>query len=469
MSGTFMDKTVPPTLVSFAVDVIDGDKAVSAEFKQAGSKVVFLSCPRDNSEVPDFTALKANLTAVHNAILAGKISAAAAVKEGGIAALITTMCLGNNLGFEFIKPYNDTDGLFTLQPGGMVLELAAGIEPEGLFEGLDYMLLGHTAEKPVIAINDDVIEIAEAEAAYSAPLEGIFPSKTADKDDKDIDLPLYKAELPLTAPVTIAKPRVFIPVFPGINCEYDSARAFEDAGAVAETFIVRNLTPQAVEESVEAMVKMINNAQIVMLPGGFSAGDEPDGSGKFIATMLRNPRIKEAIERLLNDRDGLMLGICNGFQALVKLGLVPYGEIREMQADSPTLTFNNIGRHVSQIVSTRIVSNKSPWFSAVEPGEIHSVAVSHGEGRFYAPEETIKALFANGQVATQYVDENGKPTMAMPYNPNGSLYAIEGITSPDGRILGKMGHTERFVPGLFQNISGNKDQKIFISGVNYFK
>ena len=469
MSGTFMDKTVPPTLVSFAVDVIDGDKAVSAEFKNAGSKVVFLSCPRETTEVPDFGALKANLTAVHKAILAGKITAAAAVKEGGIAALVTTMCLGNSLGFEFIKPYNDTDGLFTLQPGGMVLELAEGTEPEDLFEGLDYMLLGHTSEKQVIAINDDVIPMDEAENAYSTPLEGIFPSKTDEKDDKDIDMPLYKAELPLTAPVTIAKPRVFIPVFPGINCEYDSARAFEDAGAVAETFIVRNLTPQAVEESVAKMVEMIDNAQIVMLPGGFSAGDEPDGSGKFIATMLRNPRIKEAIERLLNDRDGLMLGICNGFQALVKLGLVPYGEIREMSADSPTLTFNNIGRHVSQIVNTRVVSNKSPWFSAVEPGEIHSVAVSHGEGRFYAPEETIKALFANGQVATQYVDENGKPTMAMPYNPNGSLYAIEGITSPDGRILGKMGHTERFVPGLFKNISGNKDQKIFISGVNYFK
>ena len=469
MSGTFMDKTVPPTLVSFAVDVIDGDKAVSAEFKNAGSKVVFLSCSREATEVPDFGALKANLTAVHKAILAGKITAAATVKEGGIAALVTTMCLGNSLGFEFIKPYNDTDGLFTLQPGGMVLELAEGTEPEDLFEGLDYMLLGHTSEKQVIAINDDVIPMGEAEKVYSTPLEGIFPSKTDEKDDKDIDMPLYKAELPLTAPVTIARPRVFIPVFPGINCEYDSARAFEDAGAVAETFIVRNLTPQAVEESVAKMVEMIDNAQIVMLPGGFSAGDEPDGSGKFIATMLRNPRIKEAIERLLNDRDGLMLGICNGFQALVKLGLVPYGEIREMSANSPTLTFNNIGRHVSQIVNTRVVSNKSPWFSAVEPGEIHSVAVSHGEGRFYAPEETIKALFANGQVATQYVDENGKPTMAMPYNPNGSLYAIEGITSPDGRILGKMGHTERFVPGLFKNISGNKDQKIFISGVNYFK
>ncbi len=469
MSGTFMDKTVPPTLVSFAVDVIDGNTAVSAEFKNAGSKVVFLSCPRDNSEVPDFDVLKQNLTAVHKAILAGKISAAAAVKEGGIAALITTMCLGNNLGFEFIKPYNDTDGLFTLQPGGMVLELAGGAEPEELFDGLDYMLLGHTAEKAVIAINDDVIEIGEAEKAYSETLEGIFPSKTDDKDSADICLPVYKAELPLTAPVTIAKPRVFIPVFPGINCEYDSARAFEDAGAIAETFIVRNLTPQAVEESVAKMTAMIDNAQIVMLPGGFSAGDEPDGSGKFIATMLRNPRIKEAIERLLNERDGLMLGICNGFQALIKLGLVPYGEIREMEDNSPTLTFNNIGRHVSQIVSTRIVSNKSPWFSAVEPGEIHSVAVSHGEGRFYADEATIKALFANGQVATQYVDETGKPTMAMPYNPNGSLYAIEGITSPDGRILGKMGHSERFVPGLFKNISGSKDQQIFVSGVNYFK
>lgn len=321
MSGTFMDKTVPPTLVSFAVDVIDGDKAVSAEFKNAGSKVVFLSCPRETTEVPDFGALKANLTAVHKAILAGKITAAAAVKEGGIAALVTTMCLGNSLGFEFIKPYNDTDGLFTLQPGGMVLELAEGTEPEDLFEGLDYMLLGHTSEKQVIAINDDVIPMGEAEKAYSTPLEGIFPSKTDEKDDKDIDMQLYKAELPLTAPVTIARPRVFIPVFPGINCEYDSASAFEDAGAVAETFIVRNLTPQAVEESVAKMVEMIDNAQIVMLPGGFSAGDEPDGSGKFIATMLRNPRIKEAIERLLNNRDGLMLGICNGFQHLLNSAL----------------------------------------------------------------------------------------------------------------------------------------------------
>lgn len=470
MSGTFMDKTVPPTLVSFAVGVIDGNKAVSADFKAAGDKAVFLACPRDNAEVLDFAVLRKNLTAVYHAIEAGKIKAAAAVKDGGIAALITTMCLGNKLGFEFIKPFNDTDRLFTLQPGGIVLEVAANVDLEEVFAGLDYMLLGHITEAAQIVINDTCIDCAEAQNAYMETLQGIFPYKLEDtKAPEDICQPLYKAELPLTAPVTIAKPRVFIPVFPGINCEYDTARAFEDAGAQADTFVVRNLTAQAIEESVEQMVKYINNAQIVMVPGGFSAGDEPDGSGKFIATMFRNPRIKEAISDLLNNRDGLMLGICNGFQALIKLGLVPFGEIRDMNAESPTLTFNNIGRHISQIVTTKVVSNKSPWLSCCEPGDEHAIAVSHGEGRFYAPEHVIKQLFANGQVATQYVDEKGMPTMNMPYNPNGSLYAIEGITSPDGRVLGKMGHTERFTEGLFRNIYGNKDQMLFKSGVNYFK
>lgn len=470
MSGTFMDKTVPPTLVSFAVGVIDGNKAVSAEFKTAGDKVIFLSCPRDNAEVLDFAVLRKNLIAVHQAIETGKIKAAAAVKEGGIAALISTMCMGNELGFEFIKPFHDTDSLFTLQPGGIVLELAADIEPEELFADLDYMLLGCVSETAGIVINDTVIAADKALAAYREPLNNIFPDGMPHTDEpQDINMPLYKHEIPLTAPVNIAKPRVFIPVFPGNNCEYDSARAFEAAGAVSDTFVVRNLTADAIEESVEAMVKYINNAQIVMIPGGFSAGDEPDGSGKFIATMFRNPRIKEAISELLENRDGLMLGICNGFQALIKLGLVPYGEVRELTSSSPTLTFNNIGRHISQIVSTRVVSNKSPWFSLCEPGEEHAVAVSHGEGRFYAPENIIKELFANGQVATQYVDAHGIPTMNTPYNPNGSLYAIEGITSPNGRILGKMGHSERFAPGLFRNIAGDKDQKIFLSGVNYFK
>lgn len=470
MSGTFMDKTVPPTLVSFAVGVIDGEKAVSAEFKKAGDKVIFLSVPRSEAEVPDFAALRANLAAVHKAVEAGQIAAAAAVKEGGIAALVTSMCLGNGLGFEFIKPFNDTDSLFTLQPGGLVLELAAGAEPEALFAGLDYMLLGSVTDGGVIAINEEKISLEAACSAYEAPLQGIFPSRLAPAaEPKNIEQPLYEAGLPLTAPVNIAKPRVFIPVFPGINCEYDSARAFAEAGALAETFVVRNLTAAAIEESVSELVKHIKNSQIIMLPGGFSAGDEPDGSGKFIATMLRNPRIKEAITELLENRDGLMLGICNGFQALIKLGLVPYGEIRSLTADSPTLTFNSIGRHVSQMVNTRVVSNKSPWLANCRPGEQHAIAVSHGEGRFYAPESVIRELFANGQVATQYVDAAGRPTMDTPYNPNGSLYAIEGITSPDGRVLGKMGHSERYAPGLFRNIYGEKDQQLFKSGVEYFK
>lgn len=470
MSGTFMDKTVPPTLLSFAVGVIDGDKAVSSEFKKAGDKVIFLSCPRDEGEVLNFGVLRQTLRVVHNAITAGKIAAASVVKDGGLAATLTTMCLGNELGFTFNKSYNDTDSLFILQPGGIVLELAAGIEPEEVFASLDYLSLGYTTSDASIVINDTVIKLADALAAYRKPLQGIFPdSLPAVSEPEDINMPLYRAKLALTAPVNIAKPRVFIPVFPGNNCEYDSVRAFEAAGAVAETFIIRNLTATAIDESVNKMVDMINSSQILMIPGGFSAGDEPDGSGKFIATMLRNPKIKEALENLLENRDGLILGICNGFQALIKMGLLPYGEVKDLTADSPTLTFNNIGRHVSQIVTTRVVSNKSPWFYLCEPGEEHSVAVSHGEGRFYAPVSTIHELFAQGQVATQYVNAQGLPTMNTPYNPNGSLYAIEGITSPDGRILGKMGHSERYEPGLYRNISGEKDQKIFLSGVNYFK
>jgi phosphoribosylformylglycinamidine synthase len=307
--------------------------------------------------------------------------------------------------------------------------------------------------------------------AYTETLEPIFPAKAPESvTPKDLlEQPLYERELPLTAPVNIARPNVFIPVFPGQNCEYDTARAFELAGAESSIFIIRNLTAQAIEETIQSMVEGIRKSQIIMLPGGFSAGDEPDGSGKFIATMFRNPRIAEAINDLLQNRDGLMLGICNGFQALIKLGLVPYGEIRPLEDNSPTLTYNTIGRHVSQMVYTRITSNKSPWLNMVKPGDVHAIAVSHGEGRFYAPDETIREMFKNGQVATQYVDMKGNPTMASPENPNGSLYAIEGITSPDGRILGKMGHSERYIPGLMRNIYGEKDQHIFESGVRYFK
>lgn len=469
MSGTFMDKTVPPTLVSFAVDVIKDEDAVSSEFKVSGNNVIFVSCPRDKSEVLDFEVLRKNLLSIHKAILDKKIISVATVKEGGIAAAISVMCLGNKLGFEFIKPFNDTESLFTLQPGGFIIELASGITGEGVFEEIDYINLGHLTLQQSISINNTNIDLTEVQEEYLQPLQTIFPWKTDNEKATDIVAqPVYRAELPLTAPYSFAKPRVFIPVFPGINCEYDSAAAFKEAGAAAEIFVIRNLSAKAVDDSVEAMVKMINNSQIIMLPGGFSAGDEPEGSGKFIATMFRNKKIQEAVNNLLQERDGLMLGICNGFQALIKLGLVPYGEIVDMRPDSPTLTFNTIGRHVSQIIQTKIVSNKSPWLSCVEPGDVHSVAVSHGEGRFVATDEEISNLFANGQIATQYVDAAGVPTMKMPYNPNGSLYAIEGITSPDGRVLGKMGHSERYVPGLMKNIAGNKDQQIFISGVKYF-
>ncbi|MCD7974351.1 MAG: phosphoribosylformylglycinamidine synthase [Phascolarctobacterium sp.] len=470
MSGTFMDKTVPPSLVSFAVSVTDDKHVLSAEFKQPGSTVIALLCPVSEEEVPDFRVFKKNLIAAHEGIRAGKVSAAAVVKEGGIAALMSIMCMGNKFGFEFTGFFDDRKLLFAIQPGAMILELAKGVDHKEIFNGLNCIVLGHITEKPVIRINDIEISLDEAEKAYREPLQGIFPDGMPETEDpEDIEQPLYEEKLPLTASVVIAKPRVFIPVFPGINCEYDSARAFTEAGAVAETFVIRNLTAQAIEESVVKMVELIYNSQIIMIPGGFSAGDEPDGSGKFIATMFRSPKIKEAVNDLLENRDGLMLGICNGFQALIKLGLVPYGEIRDMDEMSPTLTFNTIGRHISHIVSTKVVSNKSPWLSCCNLGDIYSVAVSHGEGRFYAPPDHIRELFAGGQVATQYVNEKGIPTMNTPYNPNGSLYAIEGITSPDGRVFGKMGHTERYAPGLFRNIYGNKEQMIFRGGVNYFK
>jgi phosphoribosylformylglycinamidine synthase len=472
MSGTFMDKEVPPSLVSFAVDVIDSENVISAEFKNSGNRVIFIDCPCNEEEVIEFDVLRKNLKAVHNAILSKKVISAGTVKEGGIAAAISVMCLGNQLGFSFVKPFNHIEGLFTLQPGGFLLELSQGVDPDMLFAdaGIDYLNLGTLNNKACIDINGVDIALVAIQEAYTKTLADIFPSKmTKVSSNTTLEQKPYYAKLPLTAPYNIAKPRVFIPVFPGINCEYDSALAFNNAGAKAETFVVRNLTAQAISESVDVMVKMINNAQIVMLPGGFSAGDEPEGSGKFIATMFRNPKIKEAINGLLENRDGLMLGICNGFQALIKLGLVPYGRIVPMKESAPTLTFNSIGRHVSQMINTKIVSNKSPWLTLVEPGDIHTIAVSHGEGRFVASEAEIKKLFANGQVTTQYVDLAGKATMESPYNPNGSMYAIEGITSPDGRVFGKMAHTERYSTGLMKNIKGNKEQPILKAGVKYFK
>lgn len=469
MSGTFMDLEVPPSLISFAVGVMDGRDTISNEFKKAGHTVVFLPASCDEHEVIDYDALKKLLASLHKGILSKRVITAGVVKEGGVAAAISAMCLGNELGFSFVKPFLHEECLFTLQPAGFLVELEDGADAEEVFAGTDLLVLGTLTDEGKVVVNDAEISLAEIEAAYTKTLDKIFPMKAPRKEKKDVRMPAYTNDLPLTAPYNVAKPTVFIPVFPGINCEYDTAAAFEAAGAKTDIFVIRNLTPDAIKESVEEMAKRMKQAQIMALPGGFSAGDEPDGSGKFMATMFRNPTLTEAVEDLLTNRDGLILGICNGFQALIKLGLVPYGHIVPLKDDSPTLTFNTIGRHISRMVDTKVVSNKSPWLSLCEPGDIHTIAVSHGEGRFVATEEEIKHLVANGQIGTQYVDLAGNPTMESPYNPNGSFYAVESVTSPDGRVLGKMGHSERYTDGLMKNIPGNKFQPIFLSGVQYFK
>lgn len=469
MSGTFMDFEVPPSLISFAVGVMDGRDTISNEFKKAGHTVVFLPASCDEHEVIDYDALKKLLASLHKGILSKRVITAGVVKEGGVAAAISAMCLGNELGFSFVKPFLHEECLFTLQPAGFLVELEDGADAEEVFAGTDLLVLGTLTDEGKVVVNDTEISLAEIEAAYTKTLDKIFPMKAPRKEKKDVRMPAYTNDLPLTAPYNVAKPTVFIPVFPGINCEYDTAAAFEAAGAKTDIFVIRNLTPDAIKESVEEMAKRMKQAQIMALPGGFSAGDEPDGSGKFMATMFRNPTLTEAVEDLLTNRDGLILGICNGFQALIKLGLVPYGHIVPLKDDSPTLTFNTIGRHISRMVDTKVVSNKSPWLSLCEPGDIHTIAVSHGEGRFVATEEEIKHLVANGQIGTQYVDLAGNPTMESPYNPNGSFYAVESVTSPDGRVLGKMGHSERYTDGLMKNIPGNKFQPIFLSGVQYFK
>ncbi len=472
MSGTFMDLTVPPTLAAFAVGAMDGREAVSPEFKAAGDRVYYLPVPLDEYQLPDYAVFRRNLQALRQAVAAGAVAAAGVVKEGGLAAQLTRMALGNQLGLVLEGASWTKEELFTLQPGGLLVELKAGRGAEEAFAGLAYQELGVVTAEPVISLGSLRLPLARLEQAYTQPLAKIFPAKTAaEPGPADIQQPTVRGKAPAgrPAPLAVARPRVFIPVFPGINCEYDSAAAFREAGALVETFVVRNLTPAAIEESVAQLAAGIRRAQILMLPGGFSAGDEPDGSGKFIATMLRNGYLSEALSQLLEERDGLILGICNGFQALIKLGLLPSGRISPLTSQSPTLTYNTIGRHVSQLVTTRVVSTLSPWLALCEPGEEHVIAVSHGEGRFYAPQEVVEQLFAAGQVATQYVDEGGRATMESPYNPNGSTYAIEGLTSPDGRILGKMGHSERYAPGLYLNVPGQKEQRLFAAGVRYFQ
>ncbi|WHH60555.1 phosphoribosylformylglycinamidine synthase [Petroclostridium sp. X23] len=467
MSGTFKDLHVPPTLVAFALDVVKVDHVISPEFKKEDSTVVMVPLSRNENELPDFDQLSKNYGIIRELIGQGLVLSAQTVRSGGIAEAVSKMCFGNRIGFSFNDSL-DIKEMFMPLYGSIIMELDKNQDADKLLNGLDYKVIGGTQARKFITVKNTDIDLEAAIQRWEVPLEGIFPTRTPEVGEQP-KLHIYQNGSRVTASSSFAKPRIFIPVFPGTNCEYDTARAFEKAGGVVDTFVVRNLSSVEIESSLKEMVNKINNAQIIMIPGGFSGGDEPDGSGKFIATAFKNPAVKEAVMELLKNRDGLMLGICNGFQALIKLGLVPYGEIRDINEESPTLTFNTIGRHISCMVQTKVVSNTSPWFNNVQVGDIHSVAASHGEGRFVASPEVMKELAKNGQIATQYVDLKGQPTYDIRFNPNGSMEAIEGITSPDGRVLGKMGHSERIGTNVVRNVPGEKDQKLFEAGVSYFK
>lgn len=466
MSGTFEHINVPPTLVSFAVNTVDAEYVVSQEFKKAGSVLAVIKTPTLESGIPDFDVLKKNLDKIRELTQAKKVLASYALGYGGLGEAIAKMAFGNKIGFEVAQDV-DVDKLFDPAYGNIALEMEES--DIALLEGLDYKVAGKTIEGQYIEVDGYKVCLGKIYKAYESTLEPIFPTKAVEPTGEISNINFIVNEHQKSS-LSIVEPKVFIPAFPGTNCEYDSARAFEDAGAKASIKVFRNLSYDNIEDSIETMVKEIESSQIVMIPGGFSAGDEPDGSAKFIATVFRNPRIAEAVNDLLTNRDGLMLGICNGFQALIKLGLVPYGEIKPVTAeDAPTITYNNIGRHQAKVVTTRIASNKSPWLAGTKVGDLHSISISHGEGKFVANKETFDQLVANGQIATQYVDLDGNATYDIDYNPNGSFYAVEGITSADGRILGKMGHSERIGKYTLKNIHGEKDQKIFESGVNYFK
>ena len=469
MSGTFENLNVPPTLVAFAVATMRANEALSPEFKYPGNTVVMVPVPHDAQDLPVFARLNTNFEKVHQLIADKKAFSAISVGRGGIAAAISKMCLGNNLGFKFTS-FIQQDDLFKPLYGTLLLEVSPSFDIAANLAGTGAVEIGKTRDVPSIITELDTIVLADVKEAYTAPLEKIFPT-TVPQVVRQIDRPTYapyKQGKIVGSSVKIAKPRVCIPVFPGTNCEYDSARAWERSGAIPEIFVVRNLTPKAVEETVAELAASIRRAQILMLPGGYSGGDEPDGTGKFIAAMFRAPALTEAVQRLLRDQDGLILGICNGFQALLKLGLLPYGKIVDLDENSPTLTYNNIGRHVSQTVRVRVASNLSPWLSGVNVGDTHTIAVSHGEGRFYTDAKTVANMRIRGQIATQYVNEKGEPTLEQPYNPNGSVNAIEGITSPDGRIYGRMAHAERIGENISKNVPGEMNQMIFESGVSYF-
>ena len=470
MSGTFNDISVPPTLVSFAVSVVNAEDVVSSEFKKVGDNIYLITTKLDENDLPDLKELKENFDFIEKNIKDKKIVASVAVKNGGIAESIAKMTFGNKLGVNVNFAENAENEWFKVNYGAFIIETP---------EKIDYKnatLLGKVTEEAKIVINNDtVMDLDELIAEWEKPLEKVFPTKKEIKNKKVSCGLIYEKLKRIEHENVIsniannyAKPRVFIPVFPGTNSEYDLERAFNREGGLSKIGVFNNLTHKNILNSIDTFVKEINNSQILMLPGGFSAGDEPDGSAKFMVAVLKNKKVKEAVENLLK-RDGLILGICNGFQALIKSGLLPYGEIRELNEDSPTLTFNTIGKHMSKIVQTQLMTNNSPWLSDMEVGDIHSVAISHGEGRLVITENEYIKLFENNQIATKYVDLNGKVTMDSQFNPNGSYYAIEGMLAYNGRIFGKMGHSERKGKNVYKNIYGNKEQNIFRNGIKFFK
>ena len=454
MSGSFEDIDVPPTLVSFAVTTCTTDDVISGDFKKAGSNVYLIKPEYDQNGLPNTQSLINCYNIVSDLNKQGKILSCYTPCRGGVAEAIFKMAIGNKIGFE----YAIDNGLFDYNYGAFIIETEST---------LDYTLIGKTISEQAIICGKDKLCLNELLGIYESKLEPVFSCNINTSNEK-IEKISYTERANVKG-ASIATPRVLIPVFPGTNCEYDSARAVERAGAKAEIFVIKNLSSEKITESVNEFAQKIKNSQAIFIPGGFSGGDEPDGSGKFITAFFRNARIKDAVTELLDERKGLMLGICNGFQALVKLGLVPFGKIIDTDDTCPTLTFNDIGRHQSRLVTTRVASVKSPWLKNAQVDKVYGVPISHGEGKFICNEKLLKQLIENGQIATQYVDLNGNPTYDIAFNPNGSVMAIEGITSPDGRVLGKMGHTERYDKGLYKNFDAEFDMGLFKSLVEYYK
>lgn len=459
MSGSFEKIDVPPTLVSFAVTMEKTEHILSGEFKGAGHKVVWLRPEYDKNGLPVTASLLKNFDTVTALMREGKVLAAYTPTYGGVAEAVMKMCFGNGIGFAYDSARSMKE-LFGYSYGSFILELAEAVDVGAP--------LGETISEEVISYHGGNLALGNLLRAYESVLESVYPCNIPPEDGK-IPAFTYEAGVKAAPAVRTAKPRVLIPVFPGTNCEYDSAKAFADAGAQPELVVINNLTAAGISRSAEDFARKIGESQIIFIPGGFSGGDEPDGSGKFITAFFRNAGVKEATMELLDRRGGLMAGICNGFQALIKLGLVPYGKIVDAEEAAPTLTYNVIGRHQSRLVRTRICSNLSPWLSEVQVGDIVTVPISHGEGRFLASDAVVRGLAENGQIATQYVDENGNPTYDVHFNPNGSVCAIEGITSPDGRVFGKMGHSERVGNGLYKNVEGNFDIGMFRAAVKFFR